>query len=163
MGNLIPHKIFRMGMNGIGARIRQDKKIKITKGERKQMNYINYIHDYEIDGYSVDFKESRIVIDVSLESKQKKIIFSGVFAYKFDNEMPYSIIFDLEEKPVDSFFVGNKDLLDRTKRKIWPVRYSTLEDLKDKIIQADVHYFVLGSSYGLSGWVLSEKIEIVDV
>jgi hypothetical protein len=123
---------------------------------------MNYIHDYEIDGYSVDFKESKIVMEVSLESQKKQIIFSGVFTYKFEEEMPYSCISDLEEMPMVSFFKENKDLLAQNKKYAWPVRYNTLEDLNDKIKQANVRYFVLDSSYGLNGWVLAEKVEIVE-
>jgi hypothetical protein len=122
---------------------------------------MNSIHDYEIDRYTVDFKKKIITIDVSSEHKQKKIIFRNVFCYKFYEEMSYSIVLDLEEHSLEDFFKDNKELLDQTKRYAWPIMYDTFEELETEIRAANVAYQVLYSSYGMNGWVLAERVEII--
>lgn len=121
------------------------------------------IHDYEIDIYTVDFKKKTIVFDVSYNQAKKQIIFYGVFCYRFYEEMPYSIIFDLEERPIESFFTENEELLEKAQSYAWPIMYDSLQELKAEIKDADLHYQVLTSSYGLNGWILAERVEIVTV
>lgn len=124
---------------------------------------MNTIHDYEIERFTVEFKKNTISIDISREHRQKQIVFQKVFCYKFYEEMPYSIISDLEERPIEDFFKENKELLDQTKNYAWPIMYDSIQELADKIKDADVHYQVLSSSYGLNGWVLAERVKIIDV
>lgn len=41
--------------------------------------------------------------------------------------------------------------------------YDSIQELVNKIKDADVHYQVLSSSYGMNGWVLAERVEIIDL
>lgn len=41
--------------------------------------------------------------------------------------------------------------------------YSSVEELEKMIQESDIRYYVLYSSYGMTGWVLAERVEIVDV
>ncbi|MGX7137019.1 hypothetical protein ACWOCD_04010 [Enterococcus silesiacus] len=131
--------------------------IKVVK---KQMSSI---HDYEIDSYSVDFKKNMLIMNVSSNQYKKQIIFYDVFCYRFYEEMPYSIIFDLEERPIESFYTENKELLIQTKNYVWPIMYDSLQELAAKIKDSNLHYQVLTSSYGLNGWILAERVEIVTI
>ena len=121
------------------------------------------VHDFEIQSYFVNFENKDIVMNISDDEKEKQIIFHNFLCYKFFDEMPYSIISDLEERPIEDFFKENKELLDQTKNYAWPIMYDSIQELADKIKDADVHYQVLSSSYGLNGWVLAERVEIIDV
>ncbi|MGX7148400.1 hypothetical protein [Enterococcus ureasiticus] len=124
---------------------------------------MNTIHDYEIERFTVEFKKNTISIDISSEQRQKQIVFQEVFCYKFYEEMPYSIISDLEERPIEDFFKENKELLNQTKNYAWPIMYDSIQELVNKIKDADVHYQVLSSSYGMNGWVLAKRVEIIDL
>ncbi len=119
------------------------------------------IHDYIIKCYSVDFEAKKIVLDVSNDIEDKRVIFHNFFCYKFYDEMPYSIILDLEERSLDDFFSENKELLEEEKKRGWPIMYDTFDELESESRSANVSYQVLYSSYGLNGWVLANHVEII--
>lgn len=77
---------------------------------------MNMVHDYEIKSYFVNFENKDIVINISDDDKEKQIIFHNFLCYKFYDEMPYSIILDLEERALDKFFTENKELLIKGKK-----------------------------------------------
>ena len=124
---------------------------------------MNNVHDYIIRSYSVNFEEKKITLEISNDMKEKQIVFHNFFSYKFYDEMPYSIILDLEERPLDDFFSENEELLQKGEKKAWPIMYDSFEELEDEIRTANVSYQVLYSSYGMNGWVLAERVEIIDV
>ncbi|MGM0217743.1 hypothetical protein [Enterococcus sp. AZ126] len=41
--------------------------------------------------------------------------------------------------------------------------YDSFEELENEIRNANVAYQVLYSSYGMNGWVLAKRVEIIDV
>ncbi|MBO0467509.1 hypothetical protein JZO73_08155 [Enterococcus plantarum] len=124
---------------------------------------MNMVHDYEIKSYFVNFESKDIVMNISDDEKEKQIIFHNFLCYKFYDEMPYSIILDLEERVLDKFFIENKELLIQGKKNVWPMRYNSLEELEEEIRKEHMTYQVLYSSYGLNGWVLSESVEIKEM
>ena len=65
---------------------------------------MNFIHDYIISGYTINYNDSSISMSICDDSKEKTILFCNVFSHSFCNEMPYSTIFDLEERSIDDFF-----------------------------------------------------------
>lgn len=121
------------------------------------------IHDYEIKKYSVDFVENQLVFDIEKDGELKRIIFFKFFAYHFSYEMPYSVILDLDERNLDSFFKMNKNLLNERKDYGWPVMYDSSAELRERIESSRAKYYVLSSSYGMNGWILSESFEIIDL
>ena len=48
-------------------------------------------------------------------------------------------------------------------KKVWPLMYSSVEELEEMLQESDSRYYVLYSSYGMNGWVLAERVEIIDV
>lgn len=124
---------------------------------------MNSVHDYIIKSYFVNFEEKKITLEVTSDLKKKQVIFHNFFSYKFYDEMPYSIILDLEEKPLDDFFSENEELLKEGEKRAWPIMYDSFEELENKIRTANVAYQVLYSSYGMNGWVLAESVEIIDI
>lgn len=124
---------------------------------------MNNVHDYQLDNYMIDFEKQKIIMDISLEESNKRIIFSDFFCYHFSEEKPYSILSDLELIPIDNFFSENKEMLEREKRYAWPIMYDTHEELVEKILEADVQYYWVNSSYGLNGWVLAKNVSVIDM
>lgn len=121
------------------------------------------LHDYEILNYNINFKNSLLTIDVTNDESNKRIDFVGTIAHQFSDEIPYSIILDLDELDIKHFFSSNKDLLEEKKNSGWPLMYSSVEELEKMIQESDIRYYVLYSSYGMTGWVLAERVEIIDV
>lgn len=124
---------------------------------------MNNVHDYIIKSYTVNFEEKKITLEVSNDIKEKQVVFHNIFTYKFYDEMPYSVILDLEERPLDNFFSENEELLQQGEKEAWPIMYDSFEELENEIRNANVTYQVLYSSYGMNGWVLAERVEIIDV
>lgn len=118
------------------------------------------VHDYEIKNYFVDFENKQIKINISNEKVNKQIIFKNVFSFKIYDEMPFSIILDLEERPVTSFFKRNKELILEGQKNFWPIIFESMSDLEKVINESNQKYWVLYASYGLYGWVLSEGVEV---
>ncbi|MGX7148402.1 hypothetical protein [Enterococcus ureasiticus] len=124
---------------------------------------MNNVHDYIIKSYTVNFEEKKIILEVSNDIKEKQVVFHNIFTYKFYDEMPYSVILDLEERPLDNFFSENEELLQQGEKSAWPIIYDSFGELENEIRNANVAYQVLYSSYGMNGWVLAKRVEIIDV
>ncbi|MGX7149048.1 hypothetical protein [Enterococcus ureasiticus] len=124
---------------------------------------MNSLHDYEILNYNINFKNSLLTMDVTNEDSNKRIEFVGAIAHQFSDEIPYSIILDLDELDMKHFFSSNKDLLEEKKNSGWPLICSSVEELEKMLQESDIRYYVLYSSYGMTGWVLAERVEIIDV
>ena len=75
------------------------------------------VHDFIIKKYSIDFETKQIIFDIYNESVEKQIIFHNFFAYKFYDEMPYSIILDLQEGSEESFFLIIKNYFQKEQTK----------------------------------------------
>ncbi|MGM0217744.1 hypothetical protein [Enterococcus sp. AZ126] len=54
------------------------------------------VHDYIIKSYTVNFEEKKITLEISNDIKEKQVVFHNIFTYKFYDEIPYSVILDLE-------------------------------------------------------------------
>ncbi len=124
---------------------------------------MNNVHDYIIKSYTVNFEDKKITLEVSNKIKEKQVVFHNIFTYKFYDEMPYSVILDLEERSLDNFFSENEELLQQGEKRAWPIMYDSFEELENEIRNAHVAYQVLYSSYGMNGWVLAEQVEVIDV
>lgn len=128
---------------------------------------MNNLHDYIIKSYTVNFEEKKIILEVSNDIKEKQVVFHNIFTYKFYDEMPYSVILDLEERLLDDFFSEKEELLQQGEKSVWPIvwpiMYDSFEELENEIRNANVAYQVLYSSYGMNGWVLAEQVEVIDL
>ncbi|WP_252250315.1 hypothetical protein [Clostridium sp. ZBS13] len=124
------------------------------------------IHDNEIVSYKVDLKNQKITIhtednDLKL-IKSTDIIFSDVLAHFFENQLNGSVIFDIGEYNINQFVNENSELLEKQKNYCWPIDYNTIEELTEKLLKDKYCYYVISSSYGLSGWVLAKNYEIIN-
>ena len=74
----------------------------------------------------------------------------------------YNQIMDIEEATVKNFIKENSQRIKELRLYDWPVLYETIEELERILYESQYKYIKIYSSYGLEGWVLAKKVEIVD-
>ncbi|WP_106766556.1 hypothetical protein [Paenibacillus faecalis] len=117
------------------------------------------IHDNEIVSYEVDFQKSRIKLH-TVGDTQVTIEFIDVLTHMFETQLQGSIILDISTFEVSRILLDNKELLEKQKNYGWPMYYETVEDLLEYLQNEKYNYYVILSSYGLNGWVISKEFKI---
>ncbi len=120
------------------------------------------MHDYFIDSYSVDFIEKMLILNISSKGKKKCVCFKEVLTHCFNGILQYNQIMDIEEATVKNFIKENSQRIKELRLYDWPVLYETIEELERILYESQYKYIKIYSSYGLEGWVLAKKVEIVD-
>lgn len=119
------------------------------------------VHDNEIVGYEVDFKEKMITLKtVSEENEKVQVIFKDVLANFFEEGGHQNIIFDIVINTIEDFIRENEKMLMEKKNSCWPMCYDNLNELQKSLEERKYKYFFIESSHGLSGWVLAKEMEI---
>ncbi|MDQ0090334.1 hypothetical protein J2T12_003748 [Paenibacillus anaericanus] len=125
---------------------------------------MSMVHDNEILSYEINLKQNKIVIHTEYQNFNKientSIIFYDVLAHLFETQLSGSIIFEIYNYEIHHFIEENKEILEKQKNYCWPMYYKTINELEEKLMIEQYKYFVISSSYGLSGWVLAKKYEI---
>lgn len=115
---------------------------------------------YEIISYEVNLKKEEIIIQIISHwenAPNVTITFSGVLARWFENQLPGSIILDIEKRELEEFLQYNKEWLDKGKSYKWPTDFKDLKELEEKLRNEKYCYYLISTSYGLNGWVLAKK------
>ncbi|HDX9689485.1 TPA: hypothetical protein ROY10_005122 [Bacillus thuringiensis] len=121
------------------------------------------VHDNTIISYQVNLEKKEIRIHTLTElGNNVYIVFSDVLAHRFNTQISYSIIFNIDEDPLSDFFKKNKKLLEQEKSYGWPTDYEDIKELEETLVKENYIYYNICASYGLSGWVLAKKLEILD-
>lgn len=122
------------------------------------------MHDYEVISYEINLKDEKIKLIAQLPGakNQAYLKFDGVLAHYFENELSGSIILDVVEETLTNFLSYNKNLLDERKNQAWPMYYKEISQLEEKLKSENLKYYIIGSSYGLGGWVLAKNMIIED-
>lgn len=120
------------------------------------------IHDSIIKSYTVDLENNKIYFDCKDDDKNIKIVFTDVLVHFFEDELSGSVLNDIDEKDIESFLKENKKLLEEREGYCWPMYYKTIEELKENLLNEEYLYYIINSSYGLSGWVLAKKCDVID-
>ncbi|PED10370.1 hypothetical protein CON01_32730 [Bacillus thuringiensis] len=121
------------------------------------------VHDNTIISYQVNLEKKEIRIHTLTElGKNVYIVFSDVLAHRFNTQISYSIIFNIDEDPLSDFFKKSKKLLEQQKPYGWPTNYEDIKELEETLVKENYIYYNICASYGLSGWVLAKKLEILD-
>lgn len=119
------------------------------------------VHDNEINSYIVNLKKHEIIISTTnSHNNDVDIIFKNVLTHKFETVMENSIIFDIEKLNGIEMIRQNDILLEETKEFDWPICYNQIEDLAEKLKYDNYYYYIISSTYGLSGWVVAKEMEI---
>ncbi|WP_410985705.1 hypothetical protein [Bacillus cereus] len=121
------------------------------------------VHDNTIISYQVNLEKKEIRMHTLTESERNVyIVFSGVLAHFFETHLSHSIIFNIDEDPLLNFFKENKKLLEEQKPRCWPIPYKDIKELEETLVKENYIYYNICSSYGLTGWVLAKKLEILE-
>jgi hypothetical protein len=126
------------------------------------------IHDSTLLSYTVDCQKHRITLHTSFMDcdlhELTDVLFSGVVAYHFENDSFGTILFDIFEAPIEEIYADNQELFARSKDYGWPViHYNTEQDLMNNLNERHVKGYRIGSSIGLSGFILAEEMHLVSV
>lgn len=121
----------------------------------------NY-HDYEIVKYEVNLKERLITLYMQYTKincvYNFKVEFLNAFAHYFENILSGSIILELVKCDIGCFVRDNVELLNNHKNFLWPKDYDTFDELEKFLTEEKYEYYIIMSSYGLSGWILSKGV-----
>jgi hypothetical protein len=125
------------------------------------------VHDNIVYAYSVDCEGRRLVLHTAFRDREPHeftdIVFREVIAHYFEHVLPGNIIFDVEEWDVAALVRENEQLFADSWRYGWPpVEYDgDLSRLVEALKATSVRAYSIGSSYGLSRWVLAGSCERV--
>jgi len=122
------------------------------------------IHDNIILAYTVNCEERTLVLQTVFRGHPKDaphqytdIVFRDVIAHQFEHVLPANILFDVEEAHIAQFVRDNATIFNDSWRNGWPpvIYNGDLNTLIDQLKSTATRAFIIGSSYGLSGWVLA--------
>ena len=130
------------------------------------VNFMWYVHDSIIESYQVNFEDELLIINTKYDDniicEKTEVIFTGYLTHIFYNEMKNSIILDIEECRLNSFFEDERELLEERRKCGWPIMYETENDLFNYLHANKYKAFIIYASLGLNGWVLAKKIDYVN-
>jgi hypothetical protein len=130
------------------------------------------IHDSVVLGYEVDAEKCEIRIRTEYRNgggaktpnaTRADVIFCDVAAYSIVNDSFGTILFDIEEVDPFQIIEDNWESFERGYRASgWPGNWAHTKDaaiayLKNKSING----YSIGSSIGLSGWVLAKSLKFI--
>ena len=119
------------------------------------------IHDGVVIGYAVNFLKHELLIDIETVADEiVTVAFDNYLAHDFEHVMAGSILFDIEEADVTTFFVKNREQFVAHKLHAWPIWYDDVEELKQYLQNNNYKCYVVFSSFGLSGYIFAETFEI---
>lgn len=123
---------------------------------------MSIVHDNIIQSYLADYETDTLTIKTlrcTDKIKEKtNVIFAGYLAHTFDTAMKDSIIFDIQEYPLNSFLREELNLISKQKCFGWPVLYETENELVEFFQTHGYKVFEISSSYGLCGWVFAKQM-----
>src|SRR6266487_3004350 len=117
------------------------------------------IHDNNIYAYTVACEQKRIVLHTEgyLEGDVREftdVVFNGVIAHQFENQLPGNILFGIEEGDIAEIIRAKADLFEQGRRYGWPeINAQTNDELARVLVESGIKTYEISSSYGLSGWV----------
>lgn len=123
------------------------------------------VHDNIIISYQVDFENETFIIKTQYDDdkicENTDVSFTGYLTHIFHHEMKNSIIFDIEEYPLNSFLESERELIEEGKNYCWPIIHETTSELVKYLELNDYKTFSLSSSLGLYGWVLAKSMKFI--
>ena len=126
---------------------------------------MSMVHDNIIMSYNVDFETETLTMKtlyhVEEVFEKTDVIFTGYLAHDFNYEMKSSIIFDVEEYPLNLFLEHQDKLLKEKKNYGWPILYKTQDEFVKFFQTHGYKVFDVSSSYGLCGFVFAKYMNIV--
>ena len=119
------------------------------------------IHDGVLIGYSVNFPGNELLLDIeTVADETVTVTFENYLAHYFDHVMAGSILFDIEEVDLNTFFVVNREQFESHRLYAWPVWHDDTNEFKKYLQKNNYKCYVISASLGLSGYVFAETLKI---
>jgi hypothetical protein len=124
------------------------------------------IHDNILYAFSISCDERRIVLYTEFKDgtvdEFTDVVFTGVIAHYFENVLQHNILFSIDEVGPEEVLSQWATRFEQGKNFGWPnnIEYRDAADLAGILKTRRVKAFEISSSLGLSGFVLSEKMEL---
>jgi len=128
---------------------------------------MSMVHDNKILLYQVDFENERLTLKTEYHNltsnihEKTNVMFTDYLTHIFHNVDKQSIIFDIEEIPLEFFLEQESELLKGKKNWGWPIRYETTNHLTNYFQSNGYKVFSIDSSCGLYGYVIAKEMNIV--
>jgi hypothetical protein len=125
------------------------------------------VHDSIVYAYSVDCEGRRLTLHTAFRDREPHeftdLVFRDVVAHHFKHVLPANILFDVQDADVAGVVRDNDRVLAESWRYGWPpLDYrGDLELLIKQLRASSVRAYIVGSSFGLSGWVLAGSCDRV--
>jgi hypothetical protein len=124
------------------------------------------VHDNILYAYTVDCEGRQLVLHTAYRLRDPHeftdLVFREVVAHHFDNVLAGNILFEVDEVELAALVGENAALFAESWRYGWPINYSGDSDaLVRALTSTSVRAYSIGSSYGLSGWILAGSCERV--
>lgn len=119
------------------------------------------IHDGVIIGYSVSFLENELTLDIETVTDEiVTVTFENYLAHDFHHVMAGSILFDIDEADLNTFFVENREQFENYKLYAWPIWYSNTDELEQDLQKDNYKCYVISASLGLTGYVFAKAFKV---
>lgn len=119
------------------------------------------VHDNRVVAYEVDSERRRIVLHTRFDEvpgvvEHTDVVFEGVHAYRFEHDTLGNILFDIEEYPLEAWLSEEEAFLEQGRQYGWPGTWNDSSEAALTYLRSvGGKAFMLSSSCGLSGWVVS--------
>lgn len=123
------------------------------------------IHDNVVTGYSVFCEKGEIVFHTEFHDRARNektdIIFRGVEAYHILGDNMNSILFSVDECPTDQILEDYSSEFETGIQYAWPGPWNeSLKACKKRFTETDCRGWIIYSSYGLTGFVVAQSMEL---
>lgn len=120
------------------------------------------MHDNIIISYEVDLNAETLKLHTYNNKKlsNETLKAYGVLAHSFENILKNSVIFSVDEFPLEIFFKDNLVEIKKGEDYCWPTCYEEINELKCFLVDNKYKYIRIDSSYGLCGWILAQAFTI---
>jgi len=132
---------------------------------------MSWVHDNIILSYNVDLVQEILVIKTKYHTQEvceeTDVIFKGLLTHDFKHVLQNSMIFDIQEYPIERFIKNSSELIEREKGYGWPFPFFDAREKRNKeMLMAYVRakkykVFEIMASTGLNGWVMAKQMMII--
>jgi hypothetical protein len=124
------------------------------------------IHDNSVVGWSVSCAERKIVPHTEYcDAKLREItdvVFRGVEAYHIFGDNLSTILFDIEDYPIERILTDFSSEFESGVKYCWPGFWNTSVDAcLDYFVEHKLRGWRISSSIGLTGFVIADEMELM--
>ncbi|HET7541318.1 MAG TPA: hypothetical protein VFK05_15680 [Polyangiaceae bacterium] len=125
------------------------------------------IHDSLLVGYLVDGRAQIVVLQTRPNKGDGGAVdvkFSGVAAYHFESDCLENIVLEIVEVSADIIVGDGAAFVERNRMHGWPRDWDCTRETPKQFFQRQgCRCFQLSCSYGMSGWIAAQEIELLAV